>query len=229
MESDEYGKMKMAQTGHHKFIPLIAAALLVALAGCASEQAQWTGAATMKRNSVELVRLMRDVAVSDDESPISAAAGNTLRDFFRQSAFGYGDQVSVDGGDGPGAALRARKLAAYLAAMGIRATVSPIIYGASPKAGQARVIIGRYVVHPPKCPDWTKAPTRDFENTESSNFGCATVTNLGLMAANPRDLIVGNGGGRADSEVLAKAVEQYRLGKAKALNKTSTGNEEDKK
>jgi len=219
--------MKMAKTGHNRLIPFIAAGLLVVLAGCASEQAQWTGAATMKRNSVELVRLTRDVAVSDDESPISEAADATLRDFFRQSAFGYGDQVSIDGGDGPGAGLRARKLAAWLAAMGIRATVSPIIYGASPKAGEARVIIGRYVVHPPKCPDWTKAPTRDFENTESSNFGCANVTNLGLMAANPRDLIVGNGGGRADSEVLSKAVEQYRLGKAKDPSSTSTGAEED--
>jgi len=48
-----------------------------------------------------------------------------------------------------------------------------------------------YVVVRPGCPDWTDGPDWVLQNKNSSNFGCATANNLGLMLANPADYVHG--------------------------------------
>ena len=73
-----------------------------------------------------------------------------------------------------------------------------------------RVTVGRYVVTPPNCPDWTKPATGDPGNNVSSNFGCATTANLGLMIADPGALVRGYAAGPGDGEMLAKGVQNYR-------------------
>ena len=44
----------------------------------------------------------------------------------------------------------------------------------------------------------------------SSDFGCADATNLGLMVANPRDLLVGRQPGPASAEPALAAIQNYR-------------------
>ena len=76
---------------------------------------------------------------------------------------------------------------------------------ASPAAGARRrpmrpsIRRDRYLVTLPPCPNWSKpaAGAGDFTNTPSSNFGCAAAVNLGLMVANPADL-VGSPSARSD-------------------------------
>jgi pilus assembly protein CpaD len=77
-------------------------------------------------------------------------------------------------------------------------------------------------VTPPPCPDWRKPATTDFNNQEGANFGCATETNLGLMVANPRDLVNGKTLGPADAEATAKAVQNYRENKVPEPKSSST-------
>jgi pilus assembly protein CpaD len=39
------------------------------------------------------------------------------------------------------------------------------------------------------CGDWTEDLARNYNNTNYTNFGCATQTNLAAMIVNPLDLL----------------------------------------
>jgi pilus assembly protein CpaD len=54
--------------------------------------------------------------------------------------------------------------------------------------------------------------TSSHTNLPASNFGCATHRNLGLMVANPRDLLRGQEMGPTSGARAAKGVERYYRG-----------------
>jgi len=80
-----------------------------------------------------------------------------------------------------------------------------------------RVLISRYVVTLPRCPDMSDDPTSSRSNQPYSNFGCATAANLGLMIARPEDLAKGRNMGAADGEYMVRSIQAYRAGETKAL------------
>lgn len=84
-------------------------------------------------------------------------------------------------------------------------------------ADVVRVSVQTYVVTLAGCPDWTHHPSISYDNEPTSNFGCASARNLGLMIADPADLIEGHAIGPADGSVQAAAVKRYRAGETKAL------------
>jgi pilus assembly protein CpaD len=95
----------------------------------------------------------------------------------------------------------------------------PAVEGSGPAAWQrnrrAELILERYLVTLPACPDWSRQSGTDFANLPHSNHGCATASNLGLMVAEPRDLVRGRGIGPADGTHQAEAVVRYRTDKVK--------------
>jgi hypothetical protein len=64
----------------------------------------------------------------------------------------------------------------------------------------------------PDCTDWTASPTTNYSNARQSNIGCATVTNLGLMLEDPRDLERGASGGHVvpDASRNRVVIDNYR-------------------
>jgi len=84
------------------------------------------------------------------------------------------------------------------------------------------VVVERYVVTPPDCPNWTKPPYGDHSNTPASNFGCATATNLGLMVADPRDLVIGRSLGPPRGDPALYGYSRYRVGKPRKPDTTGT-------
>lgn len=92
---------------------------------------------------------------------------------------------------------------------------------------QVQVVVRRYVVSLPGCPNWSKPPGHDYYNHVSSNFGCATATNLGLMVANPSDLITGQELEPADPYYTTVLMKRYRDGEKVPLpiNGESIGRE----
>jgi pilus assembly protein CpaD len=74
---------------------------------------------------------------------------------------------------------------------------------------RAVVTVTRTLVTLPPCPNWSHPSQPDFDNQPSSNFGCATETNLGMMVANPADLAGGLPAGRAAGHPAAAAVNRY--------------------
>ncbi|MFQ5534734.1 MAG: CpaD family pilus assembly lipoprotein [Sphingomonadales bacterium] len=200
-------------------LAMLTAALGLTATACTSSHAPWTGAQTMKRNTVELVRMTHDINLAQDGTVLDAAERQRLSNFFDSIALGYGDELAIDPGDGPGADARWSAVGAYLKEIGLTVEAGRAVYGSPPDANSARIIVGRYIVTPPKCPNWAKRAERDFQNTPTSNMGCANTTNLGLMVANPRDLLEGRGELTPDTDLAARAVLQYRAGKTKKSGK----------
>jgi len=114
---------------------------------------------------------------------------------------------------------REETVAAYLDHLSLK--TFPLADGfavGEPGADVVRVIVRRHVVTLPGCPDWSAKPGNTWQNRVSSNWGCATAANLGLMVANPADLAGGRRMGPADGEFSATSIDRYRKGETKPLD-----------
>lgn len=80
------------------------------------------------------------------------------------------------------------------------------------KSSEAEIHIAYAAVLSPRCPDWRASPITTYSNTPMSNFGCASVTNLGLQVADPRDLVKGRGDTTPDTERNLRVIREYRGG-----------------
>jgi pilus assembly protein CpaD len=191
--------------------------LLTLLAACAAGPKGWSESNVEKRNKVELVRLTQDIDfnTAGADATLPEAAANAVDNFLKVNAISHNDELSLDL---PQAKSREetkdnlkhrRALSAYLAARGLSLAAAATPYGAEPLPGTARLVVGRYVVTPPACPDWSKPAGADYQNTASSNHGCAVESALGRMVANPHDLIEGRDLSPASGATGAKAIQTY--------------------
>jgi pilus assembly protein CpaD len=118
------------------------------------------------------------------------------------------DRVTIAAAGSPGLAeARAAAVSRQLLGYGI---VADTVTGQTVAPNHAIIGISRYSVTLPPCPDWSQPPTYDFGNAHSSWYGCTDATNLGLMVANPGDLVSGRPLGPADGQPAVMAVERYR-------------------
>ncbi len=147
-----------------------------------------------------------DLAAPDGTLASSEAA--RLDGWFRSMELGYGDMVYVDGPSGYGARDDVARVAGQygmLVSLG-----SPITAGPIPQ-GMVRVVVTRTEASVPNCPNWSHPSTPAYDDTSTSNFGCAVNSNMAAMVANPQDLVHGReGSGVGDTLTSSKAVEQYR-------------------
>lgn len=202
---------------------LLAAAMLVS--GCTPDVARWTPAEAPKENKVDFVVMAHQVHFAPGTTTPANGEAKALSDFLNTIALAYGDQVTIDAGPHSGnaavdtlAATRVDAVSVMLRKLSVRAQPAsrPTIDGALIRDGVV-VTVGRYIVTGPNCPDRSKPEGDDFANTTESNYGCATATNLGMMVANPGDLVHGAQPGPADAENAARGVQNYRSG---ALSKS---------
>lgn len=200
-------------------MPLLLAVVLL-VAGCTPEAARWTPAESPKENKVDFVVMSHQVHFVPGTTFPASGEEQALASFLSTITLSYGDQVTVDAGPRSGsaaadalAAERTDVVAAMLRKLRVHAQPAsrPTVDGALTRDGVV-VTVGRYVVTGPNCPDYTKPEADDFTNTPQSNYGCATATNLGLMVANPADLINGTAPGPADGDFAARGVQLYRAG-----------------
>ena len=70
----------------------------------------------------------------------------------------------------------------------------------------------------PGCPNWSRDPGFDPLNLPLSNLGCANAVNLGLMVADPGDLLPRRTLAPADATREAEAIVRYRTGKVTAID-----------
>ena len=197
---------------------LFAAALLIS--GCTPESARWTPAEAPKENQVTFTTMTHPVHFAANAAEPTGGEAKALSDFIGTVQIGYGDQVTVDAGpagkDAAANALAVKRMEAVIAMLRkerIRAqSASRPSVDAALTHDAVVVTVGRYVVTGPNCPDRSKPEADDLTNTVQSNYGCATATNLGLMIANPRDLLSGSPAGPADGDYATRGVQDYRNG-----------------
>jgi pilus assembly protein CpaD len=195
--------------------PFLAGALVVtalAFAGCAPQTSQWSTVEAPKENRISLIRFSHAVQFRSNEDRMSAPEAARLASFIRDREVGYGDQILLMPGESPLAQRRQDAVASAFARAGLRVVRDVRIEQVAVPSNELRVVVGRHVVTPPTCPNWSKRPDEDFGNAPSSHIGCATATNLGLMVANPSDLLTGQPTSPADGELNAFRVESYRHG-----------------
>lgn len=196
-------------------IPTFAAVVALGLGAgaCAPNRGELTAASNPSLSSMHQPIVQRtdfaiDLSVSGDRVP--EAELRRLQAWFASIDAGYGDRISVDEAQGyesqPARADVARMAADYGLLLSDGA---PVLHGAV-QPGTIRVIASRATAHVPDCPDWAENGAEPTTNT-SSNYGCATNSNLAAMIANPQDLIVGQDGSGADSGATAgRAIRIYR-------------------
>ncbi len=102
--------------------------------------------------------------------------------------------------------LRHEYLRKFLASMGFNRKAIMIEPTNGVKRDEVRMDIEFVAVVSPRCPDWRTSPVTTYSNTTQAGWSCAYVNNMGLMAADPRDLQRGSGAVspdvRRNSEVL---------------------------
>jgi len=123
---------------------------------------------------------------------------------------------------------RIKIVKAYLDYKRVPVSVVQSGFGLTPVSShQVQIVVRRYAVTLPGCPNWSKPPGHDYYNHVSSNFGCATASNLGLMVANPSDLRTGQKLEPADPYYNTALMKRYRDGEKVPLpiNGESLGRE----
>lgn len=215
----------MRKTVIKKIIHCISGLTFLALAGC-NNAANFANGDLQTRNEVEMVRIPYMITFVTDDSKLSDESIEHMDVFMMKSNVSYGDELSLDlplQRDG-NLSEQSHKKMSYLTELlkkrGLHLSAEVTPYGLSPNKDQARLLISRYVVTPPRCGNWT-ASNDNYTNSATSGFGCANQANLGLMIANPRDLIVGETNNVPDTESAAKAVHTYRTKKPTKLSKNT--------
>ena len=155
---------------------------------------------TVLRNEVKMVRL--PFSIRQEEDGTATPSGYTLAGinlFFRSVDVGHADVVLLDAPNVP--QERIDDLAKFIRDRGlIYGGVSTL--GAAPADGDITLYVERHVVIPPNCGFWRAETSGNRKNNASAHYGCASMANLGLMVANPRDLIAGQGSGNSTASAV---------------------------
>lgn len=84
------------------------------------------------------------------------------------------------------------------------------------------IVVERFVVITPSCSNFSEQIGDANQAYNSSNFGCSTEANLGMMIADPRDLLRGRDRDPYDGKVLAAGVNRYENDKIKPIAQITT-------
>ena len=204
-------------------------------AGCASNMANFTGVESQNRNIVKMVRIPYNIRFGDGVVEMNNDETAKLNNFLMTTNVSYGDEFSMDFPLDRNGNLtdldkgRVTYVSNLLKESGLYLSAKITPYGMEPSEGFGRLLISKYVVTPPNCGDWTQRPNPNYGNASISNIGCASQANLGLMVANPRDLIIGATGAPPNAERTAGAVQRYQtrtitVAPATTGSTSSTGN-----
>lgn len=207
-------------TSCHSLRRAAIAAALLALAGGAAGCANEPGAPATYTPEDNRVGVERTLYRHTVDFPAGAQQPNAseraaLERFLAQSGADRNATVLVTAADAEnGLGERRRQVVVrLLRAQGFNPRrTDPLLDAHQAPGSDVLVRIARYHVVLPDCPDHSRTMVSDYRNLGSSNFGCATHTNLGLMVANPRDLLRGREMGPVSGERTARPVRLYREG-----------------
>jgi pilus assembly protein CpaD len=199
----------------------IVVTILLALAACRPGPAEFTKSEAPNRLRLDDASVRVDLRFAAGSARLLSGDAQKLRMMAATGVIAPSDRVQVAMGGGPGLAeARLDTIAAELLPYGIRVTALPL---AGTPANLAIVEVGRYLVTLPPCPNWSKDPADPFTNSVGSNFGCATSSNIGRMAASPSDLVSGRPVGQTAGQPAVSAVGRYLTDKVELPSVTAVG------
>ena len=195
-------------------LPTLAAIVALGLgaSGCATNRGELSAANNQSLYSVHQPVVQRtdfviDLQTSGDSVPASEL--QRLDAWFQSIDAGYGDRISVDEAGGYENSGARADIARAAARYGLLLSDGAPVLNGTVQPGAIRVIASRATAEVPGCPDWSEDRVYPNANT-SSNFGCATNTNLAAMIANPDDLVVGQDTTTDTAFIAGRAIRVYR-------------------
>ena len=191
---------------------VLAAVAALALAACTPTLTEWTVSESPKNIDVQRLSSSLDLAVAG--ASLNADQADQLDRFLSRQGNLFNLRVTVASqanNDGLGAVEN------FLIDRGVRPSHIARAAGSSSAPGTVEIVTEHYVSAPPSCPDWSHSNILDNANSNSSNYGCATASNLAHMVADPRDLVVGRSLAPAPGSAAAAAVGRYNAGEVKEL------------
>ncbi len=201
------------------------------LSGCVPETAEWTAAESPKKNKVERIVLTYFVAYPAHATTFEAKQKKQFQRFLNEnvpSPYAITATLCECGGVSE---KRIKDIKRELLKYGVPNDFIIVVddqevdgHRHSKKHAHSgvEVIIERYLVIPPSCSNFSQNIGDAKQNSRSSNYGCAVEANLGMMVANPRDLIRGRSRDPYNGALLADAVTRYYTRKIAPLMDTST-------
>lgn len=185
------------------------AILALPIAGCVTDS-QNRSVDSVHQPVVSYAAYTFDVQAGPDGA-LSAYEGRRLNDWFASIGLGYGDQVAIVTDAGYYSPSLRDGIADVVARHGLLVTEDSSAAAGDAPQGAVRLIVRRATASVPGCPDWSARQETDMNLGASSNFGCATNSNLAAMIANPEDLVRGQG---TDSSLRTatsnRAISTYR-------------------
>lgn len=149
-----------------------------------------------------------DVATADGELP--PREQGRLEGWLDAMGVRYGDRIAIEDTSVYGASQARATVRSMVERRGLLLSDQVPITTGTVQPGHLRVIITRASAHVPGCPDWSSKFSVNPTNATSSNYGCATNSNLATMVADPNDLIKGASADRDDPSVATRAIKTYR-------------------
>jgi pilus assembly protein CpaD len=201
---------------------------LLTLAACAPRTMHWSPVESPKKNQVSWAEFHHPVQFAGAATTVSKTEQDALLRFLHRVGRGQGVRIELAAGASDNTRLglqREMALADVLRKSGYAVSIGESPKGKPSPDDIVRVTVGRHLVKAPACPDWSKPATGDSANHVSSNFGCATETNFGLMVADPGVLLHGvDEVGPADGEAATVGIRDYRKGDVEKLKALGTKN-----
>lgn len=193
------------------------------LAGCAPRQ---SGPSSLEPRDVYPVnvtsQMMSYEIQGNGAGTLLPAEGIKLDRYVDEFAAGGHGAIVIEtppahgpGGDGLAMAIAGRAVERGLAASEVVVRIAPELQG------PVRLTYERYFVDLPECRGWYEDPSFNPSNSTHMNFGCATQRNLGMMVADPADLISPATGGTQDAQRAAAILQLYRVGQPTSAETSS--------
>lgn len=141
---------------------------------------------------------------------LSPSEARRVSDWLDAMEVRYGDQIAIDASAASSVRGARDTVAMMLARKGLLlAEHAPLTEGVI-APGNIRIVISRASARVPGCPDWGTRSATEHRSITTSNYGCATNSNLAAMVANPNDLIAGQSATSNDPATASRAIEAYR-------------------
>ncbi len=179
--------------------------IALAVSACGTEN---RGLSSVHQPVIQRTDYVYDVAGSGG---IERTELQRLAGWFEAMKLSYGDHVSVDTSSAGDTGATRDAVASLAAKYGLLLDDTAPLTAGEIAPGNVRVVVSRIKASVPSCPDWSRASQPDMTGHASSNYGCATNSNLAAMVAYPEDLVSGRSGSPVSSTLASsKAVKTYR-------------------
>lgn len=183
-------------------------ALATSLAGCSGTASSNRSLESVHQPVVRNAIYQFDVAAGNGDLAPSEQA--RLQSWFDAMGVRYGDRIAIEDPSTYGAGPAQASIRQMVERRGLLMSRDvPVTTGVVP-ADHLRVIITRATAHVAGCPDWASNSSINFANATSSNYGCASNSNLAAMVADPNDLIKGARNEGHDPATATRAIKTYR-------------------